>query len=106
MVVTVLGVLGALAVLFAAGVAATRPGGELREAPPDRADLALPTGPLGASDLEAVRFPMVLRGYRMADVDAVLDRVGGELEAARERVAALERALEGSAGPAGGGPRS
>ena len=35
--------------------------------------------PLLASDVESVRLPLALRGYRMADVDLVLDRLSAEL---------------------------
>ncbi len=104
MLVTLLGVLGALAVLGVAAVVATRDGGELAPAPPDRPDLLLPDGPLGAADLEAVRFGMVLRGYRMAEVDAVLDRAGDELERLRARVAELERERSSGSAPEPAGP--
>jgi len=35
--------------------------------------------PLLASDVDSVRLPLALRGYRMADVDLVLDRLSAEL---------------------------
>jgi DivIVA domain-containing protein len=35
--------------------------------------------PLLASDVDGVRLPLALRGYRMADVDLVLDRLSAEL---------------------------
>lgn len=35
--------------------------------------------PLVASDVESVRLPLALRGYRMACVDEVLDRLAAEL---------------------------
>ncbi len=77
---TVLAVLGVLAVLLVAGVVATRDGAVLRDAPPDGPDAVPGTdGPLRAADLERVRFPMALRGYRMAEVDALLDRLAAEL---------------------------
>lgn len=47
-------------------------------APPSAAD-----GPLDAAGLRAVRFPLALRGYRMRDVDALLDRLA-QREAERE----------------------
>ena len=84
---TVLALLGVLAVLFLAAAVATRGGGELAEAPPDAADLALPDGPLRSSDVEALRFPLAVRGYRMAEVDAALERLADEL-AARDRLLA------------------
>lgn len=78
-VLTVLAVLGVLVVLFIAAAVATRDGDVLLDAPPDGADLDLPTGPLQPEDVRMVRFGMALRGYRMAEVDAVLDRLAAEL---------------------------
>lgn len=86
-----LAVLGVLAVLFAAALVATRSGELLVDAPPDRADLDLPDrGPVGADDLERVRFGMTLRGYRMSEVDDLLDRVATELRERDDRLAQLE----------------
>jgi DivIVA domain-containing protein len=89
-VVTVLGVLGVVAVLLGAAVVATRDDPLLAEAPADRADLALPDGPLAPGDVEQVRFSMALRGYRMDEVDAVLARLAGELADRDRRLAELE----------------
>ncbi len=80
-----LGVLGVLAVLFATAVVATRDDPLLTDAPPDRPDLDLPPGPLTADDVEAVRFSMAPRGYRMDQVDGVLARLAEEL-AERDRL--------------------
>jgi DivIVA domain-containing protein len=96
---TLLALLGVVAVLFGAAVVATRGGGELAEAPPDVADLGLPKGPLRASDVEALRFPLAVRGYRMAEVDAALERLADEL-AARDRL--IADLAEQAAEPAGG----
>ncbi|WP_232676151.1 DivIVA domain-containing protein [Nocardioides sp. R-C-SC26] len=38
------------------------------------------TLPLTGEHLRRVRFPVVLRGYRMDDVDALLDRVARQLD--------------------------
>ena len=97
---TVLALLGVLAVLFLAAVVATRGGGELAAAPPDAADLALPDGPLRSSDVEALRFPLAVRGYRMAEVDAALERMADEL-ATRDRLLAdlAEQAERAGPGP-------
>jgi DivIVA domain-containing protein len=86
-VVTVLALLGVVAVLFLAAVVATRGGGELAPAPPDTADVGLPDGPLRAQDVAALRFPVAVRGYRMAEVDAALERLAEEL-AVRDRLLA------------------
>lgn len=76
---TVLSILAVLAVLFVAAAVATREGPILADAPADVADLGLPDGPLQPEDLQAVRFGLAIRGYRMSEVDAVLDRVAKEL---------------------------
>jgi len=103
-VVTLLAVLGVLVVLFGCAAVATRDGEVLVDAPPDRADLALPAGPLQARDLGGVRFGMALRGYRMAQVDEVLDRLGAELHARDDRLRELEDALAGRQGEAAAVP--
>lgn len=97
--VTALALLGVLGVLFVAAVLATREGGELAPAPPDVADLALPDRPLVPEDVAALRFPMVARGYRMAEVDRVLDRLAEELRDRDRRIALLEAAAEGNEPP-------
>ena len=87
--VTILAVIGVVLVLFGAAAVATREGGTLAEAPPDVADLDLPAGRLHADDLERVRFGVVIRGYRMSEVDDVLDRLGAELADRDQRLAEL-----------------
>nr|WP_276610646.1 DivIVA domain-containing protein [Kineococcus siccus] len=42
----------------------------------------MPEGPVVASDVDAVRFSLGLRGYRMDEVDAVLEKLRDEI---RER---------------------
>jgi DivIVA domain-containing protein len=42
----------------------------------------LPQGPMGADDLRQVVFTQALRGYRMSEVDALLDRLTTQLAAA------------------------
>jgi DivIVA domain-containing protein len=63
-----------------AAVAAGK-GAPLAEAYDDRPDATVPAdGPLGPDDLRRVRFTIALRGYRMSEVDALLDRLAAELE--------------------------
>ena len=72
-----------LVVLAMGGVAmvASGRGGSMPPAYDDRPDLVLPDDrPLAGHDLRTVRFPLALRGYRMSDVDALLDRLATELE--------------------------
>ncbi len=87
-VLLVAGVVGAVAL-----VAAGR-GAPLQPAPPDRPPLALPADrPLVPADLAALRFAVALRGYRMDQVDAVLDRLAAELRDREDRIAALQARL-------------
>ena len=52
----------------------------------DRPDSRLPVdGPLTARDLRSVRFSTAVRGYRMSEVDALLDRLAAELDPAPGR---------------------
>lgn len=52
------------------------------------ADLTLPDGRLTPDDVNGLRFSLGLRGYRMREVDAAIDRLAGELAA---RDAEIER---------------
>jgi DivIVA domain-containing protein len=88
-VVTVLALLGVVLVLFVAAVVATREDSAMADAAQDLPDLALPAGPLGPQDVEAVRFSMAPRGYRMSEVDAVLERLAAELADRDRRLAEL-----------------
>ncbi|MFD4176677.1 DivIVA domain-containing protein [Streptomyces anulatus] len=68
----------------------------LQDVPPDRFTDPLPaTRPVGRADIEALRLPMAPRGYRMADVDEALSRLGAELAERDARIAELESALAG-----------
>lgn len=94
--VTVLEILGVLLVLFVAAAVATREGDLLVDAPRDCADLDLPDGPLHAEDIARVRFGLTVRGYRMAEVDRVLERVADELGSRDARIAELLGAPAGA----------
>ncbi len=81
-------------IVFVVAALAAGQGGQLAPAEPDRPELDLPsTGPLRAEHLERLRFPVVLRGYRMDEVDGVLDRLGAELRARDTRISDLEGRL-------------
>ena len=72
-----------LLVLAMGGVAviAAGKGAPLAEVYDDRPDAVVPAeGPLTAADLRRVRFSIALRGYRMSEVDALLDRLATERE--------------------------
>ena len=74
---------GIVVVLVLGGIAAVAAGrgGAMpendRDLPPSRVP---EDGPLTAEHLRRVRFPLALRGYRMADVDALLSRLASQLE--------------------------
>lgn len=87
----VLEVLLLAAVLFGVAAVAAGRGDLLAEASRDGADTGLPVDrPLQPVDVESLRFPMALRGYRMADVDEALDRLAAELAERNDRIAELE----------------
>ena len=65
-----------VAVIAVVAVVATGRGGELAPAYDDRRDVRVQAdGPLTAEDLATVRFTTAFRGYRMSEVDALLDRL-------------------------------
>lgn len=85
-----------LVVLAMGGVAlvAAGRGAPLADVYDDRPDAEVAADrPLGAEDLRRVRFSLALRGYRMSEVDALLDRL------AREREAAAPNPSENPGGP-------
>ena len=49
----------------------------------------LPAYGVTGSDVDAVKFTQVLRGYKTSEVDWVLDRLARELEALRGQLAAV-----------------
>ena len=74
-----------LIVLAMGGIAvvASGRGTPMAEVYDDRPDATVPAnGPLVGEDLRRVRFSLALRGYRMSEVDALLDRLAAQLEAA------------------------
>lgn len=76
-----------------AAVAAGRITGGLDEPSSSLPGRGLPTGRVGVGDLERVRFSPALRGYRMDEVDDLLDRLTEELELRDEEIDELRRAL-------------
>ncbi len=74
--------------------------GELPGTTPDRAPLALPEDrPLAKADVDDVRFAVGLRGYRMDEVDEVLDRLADEVSTRDARIAELEARVAGMGVP-------
>jgi DivIVA domain-containing protein len=56
-------------------------GGGLSETFDDRRDVRVPEGRLSGADVRRVRFTTAFRGYRMSEVDALLERVASQIEA-------------------------
>ena len=76
-------VLWALPLLVLGGcvVLAAGWGSGMREVYDDRPDVLVPGDRrLGGDDVRAVRFTTAFRGYRMDEVDALLDRLAAELD--------------------------
>ena len=84
-----------LAVIGGIAVVATGRWGGLPDPEPERS----PGGELAADGevdrhaVDGLRFSLALRGYRMDEVDDVLDRLVGELDRRGERISELEARL-------------
>lgn len=74
--------LGVVVLLLIGGIVVVAAGaGEgLSPAETDEPRPVLPDGLLTAADLRAVRFSTAVRGYRAVEVDALLERLAGQLE--------------------------
>ncbi len=68
-------------------------GEELPALPPGASPTRLPSSGITSDDLRDVRFQLVVRGYKMSEVDWVLRRLGGELEELRAEVDELRERL-------------
>ena len=72
-----------LVVLAMGGIAMVASGRGTPMAPAydDRPDVVVPRDvDLGADDLRTIRFSLAFRGYRMSEVDSLLDRLAREME--------------------------
>jgi DivIVA domain-containing protein len=88
-----------LLVLAMGGIAllAAGKGTPMSEVYDDRPDALVPAeGDLTADDLRKVRFSLAFRGYRMSEVDALLERLALQVDTPP----AVEPAVEPAAGPA------
>jgi DivIVA domain-containing protein len=72
-----------------AAVAAGRIGGGLDDAASSLPGRGLPPGPFTLRDVDRVRFSPALRGYRMDEVDDVVDRLVDEVRRLEDEVALL-----------------
>jgi DivIVA domain-containing protein len=94
-------------VVFAVAAVATGRGGSMAEAYPDRPDLRLPRDrPVGKEDIDRLRFSVGLRGYRMQEVDQVLDRLADELADRDARIRELTEIYAASDGRRSSGAES
>jgi DivIVA domain-containing protein len=77
-------------VVFGTAAVAAGAGGTLAVTAGDPQSLAGLDGAVGPADVEAVRFPVVVRGYRMDAVDVTLARLADELADRDARIERLE----------------
>jgi DivIVA domain-containing protein len=83
-----------LAVIAGIAVVAAGRGGSLPDAEPDRSLRGtLPDGEVSRAAVDGLRFTLALRGYRMDEVDDVLDQLLDELDRRGARIADLEGRL-------------
>jgi len=69
-------------------------GEQLEALPPGSTPTRLPAGDLAGSDVRALRFQQVFRGYKAAEVDWALERLAGEVDDLHGRIAVLQRQLD------------
>lgn len=92
-------VIVAAAVLFGAVLLVLGRGDVLQPETPGETARLLPDGAVASADIADLRFSVVQRGYRMDQVDAVLDRLQHELAWRDHRLADLESRVPGLGGP-------
>lgn len=86
-----------LAVVGSGGGPQQTADGGLTDAPPDLLDEPLPQHrPVLRQDVDGLRLAVSVRGYRMDQVDDILDRLGAELAERDARIAELDSALAGA----------
>jgi DivIVA domain-containing protein len=90
--VTIVFLVLGVAVVAAIALLAVGRLGELPEVEPDRPPTLLPDTRLAESeDVDSLRFAVGLRGYRMDEVDDVLDRLAADIAERDARITELER---------------
>lgn len=78
------------AVVFLLAAAVFGRGEELAPLPPGSSPTRLPARDITGEDVRNVRYQLVVRGYKMSEVDWVMRRLGTEIDELRARVAELE----------------
>jgi DivIVA domain-containing protein len=87
------------AVFFAVAAFVFGRGEELAPLAPDATPTRLPSHGIRGEDVRDLRFPQAVRGYRMTEVDWVLDRLAEEIDrvtAERDELAAVIDEREGA----------
>ena len=79
-------------VLFGVGSVLFGRGERLPPLPRATTATMLPASEITGADVEALKFTQTLRGYKVAEVDWALDRLGQEVDQLRGQVAALRAA--------------
>ena len=95
-VLVVLAVLGVVAAVLVGAIRA-----DMDEPTSSLPPSGLPEGDLVPEDLHAVRFSLGFRGYRMDEVDEVLDRAAAELARRDAEIERLRSGLTGDGTPGG-----
>jgi len=78
--------------LFLAASAVFGRGEEMAPLPPGTTATMLPAEDVTGADVRALRFQQTLRGYKAAEVDWALDRLGREIDSLRGELASLREA--------------
>lgn len=76
-------------IVFGIAVLVFGRGEQLAPLPPRTSPARLPESGITGENVEKVRFALALRGYRMADVDWTLHRLGAEVDRLRAAVTEL-----------------
>jgi DivIVA domain-containing protein len=78
------------AVVFLLAAVVFGRGEELAPLPPGSSPTRLPSGDITGEDVRNVRYQLVVRGYKMSEVDWVMGRLGAQIDELRARVSELE----------------
>jgi DivIVA domain-containing protein len=78
------------AVVFLLAAVVFGRGEELAPLAPGSSPTWLPVQEVTGKDVRKVRYQLVLRGYKMSEVDWVMGRLGSEIDELRARVSELE----------------
>lgn len=87
-------VLVVAAVIYLLAASVFGRGEQLEALPPGATPTRLPATDVAGSDVRALRFQQVVRGYKAAEVDWALERLANEVDDLRGRVAVLQRQLD------------